>query len=183
MTMGTQYKVGIDSNCLTLLIEAVDPDYDSVMDNAQLAEEKKAILRIFFYVGITYYVGPTVEKEYKSIKNNEKYQKHCSICDNLLLDGPWRLNNSFLLERSQMFKTHHSGQEDCDILAETEEMSLDILLTNDKNFINRLASITKSVKLIKPSRFWLSLGVPKGSKTILRPAHSNPLFHKTWWRW
>lgn len=176
-------SVGIDSNTLTLLIEAVDPDYDPLADFIPLAEEKKSILRAFLYQGIAYYVGPTVEEEYKKIRDNEKYQAHVSFCNTLLLDGPWQLNFSSLTERAKALRGYHSGQKDCDILAEAEEMGLDVLLTNDNNFLRHLGRISKSVKVVRPSQFWDSLDVPKGTIPTLLPTDSNPLLKKSWWHW
>jgi hypothetical protein len=72
-------RVGIDSNALTLLIEAVDPNFDPRADSVDLAEEKKAILRAFLYKRIAYYIGPTVEAEYKKIKINEKIPGTCLV--------------------------------------------------------------------------------------------------------
>jgi predicted nucleic acid-binding protein len=176
-------NVGIDSNTLTLLIEAVDPSYDPCADSVQLAEEKKAILRIFLYKGIAYYVGPTVETEYRKIKVNEKYQAHVSFCNNLLLDGPWQLNSYSLSKRAQTFRGYHSGQKDCDILAEAEEMRLDVLLTNDNDFLKHLGCVSKSITIVRPSQFWVSLGVHKGTAPVWGPSNSNPLLQKTWWHW
>ena len=175
--------VGIDSNTLTLLIEAVDPNYNPMADSILLAEEKKSILRAFLYQGIAYYVGPTVEKEYQKIRNNEKFQAHVSFCNHLLLDGPWQLNSSSITKRAKILKSFHSGQKDCNILAEAEEMSLDVLLTNDNNFLKHLGCISKSVKVVRPSQFWNLLDIPKGTKPKWLPTDSNPLLNKSWWHW
>jgi predicted nucleic acid-binding protein len=176
-------NIGIESNTLTLLIEAVDPEYDPSADSLQLAEEKKAILRAFLYKGIAYYVGPTVEAEYKKIKDNVKYQAHVSFCNALLLEGPWHLDSSSIKQRAQTLSDYHSGQKDCYILAEAEEMHLDVLLTNDKDFLKHLGHVSKSITVVRPSQFWASLGVPKGTAPAWWPADSNPLLQKTWWHW
>ena len=176
-------NIGIDSNTLTLLIEAVDPEYDPSTDSSQLAEEKKAILRAFLYKRILYHVCPTVETEYKKIKNNVKYQAHVSFCNVLLLEGPWELDASSIKQRVQALSCYHSGQKDCYILAEAEEMHLDALLTNDNAFLKHLGPISKSMMVVKPSQFWASLDVPKGAALGWRPSESNPLLQKTWWLW
>lgn len=176
-------NIGIDSNTLTLLIEAVDPVYDPSADSLQLAEEKKALLRAFLYKGIAYHVGPTVEAEYKRIRNNVKYQAHVSFCAVLLLEGPWQLDSSSIKQRAQALSGYHSGQKDCYILAEAEEMRLDALLTNDNGFLKHLGPVSKSLTVVRPSQFWASLGVPKGVAAAWCPSDSNPLLQKTWWHW
>ena len=168
------------SRCLLRqLIPISNPRADSV----ELAEEKKAILRAFLYKRIAYYIGPTVEAEYKKIKINEKYQAHVSFCDILLLGGPWQLNSPSLKQRTQTLRSYHSGQKDCDILAESEEMGLDLLLTNDKNFLKHLGHVSKAITIVRPSQFWASLEVPQGTAPAWRPTDSNPLLQKTWWHW
>jgi predicted nucleic acid-binding protein len=176
-------NVGIDSNALTLLIEAVDPDYNPCADSLLLAEEKKAILRAFLYKGIPYHVCPTVETEYKKIKNNAKYEAHVSFCNALLIEGSWQLDSSSVRQRAQALGRYHNGQEDCDILAEAEEMHLDVLLTNDNGFLKHLGPVSKSIAVVRPSQFWESLCVPKGAASVWRPKASNPLLQKTWWLW
>lgn len=176
-------EIGIDSNILTLLIEAVDPAYDPSADSLQLADEKKAILRIFLYKGIAYCVGPTVETEYKKIKDNFRLQSHVSFCNTLLHSGLWYLNDSTIKRRSVSLGTYHNGEKDCYILAEAEEMHLDVLLTNDNDFLKHLGPVSKSVKIVRPSHFWTSLSVSKGTAPDWMPADSNPLQQKTWWRW
>jgi predicted nucleic acid-binding protein len=181
----TQYEpdIGIDSNTLTLLIEAVDPDYDPSSDSPQLVEEKKAILRVFLYQGIAYHVGPTVEAEYKKIQDNRRFQAHVSFSKALLRDGPWQLNFSSIKQRAVSLGAYHNGLKDCYILAEAEEMHLDALLTNDNDFLKHLGPVSKSTMLVRPSQFWDSLGVPKGTAPTWLPSNGNPLLQKTWWRW
>src|SRR5665647_3551230 len=173
-------NIGIDSNTLTLLVEAVDPKYDPASDSVLLAEEKKAILRIFLYKGIAYQVGPTVDAEYREIKDNLKFEAHVEF-SNALLHQPWQLDLSSIKQRAQALSNYHSGRKDCYILAEAEEMQLNVLLTNDNNFIKHLGPVSKSVTLFRPSQFWDSLGVPKGANPTWQPADSNPLRVKTWW--
>lgn len=50
------HKIGIDSNCLTYIVDALDLAYNPGEDNPSLAIEKISILRLFLYKGLVYYV-------------------------------------------------------------------------------------------------------------------------------
>jgi len=46
--------IGLDSNSLTYLVEALDPTYDLSIDHSPLKPERIAIVRIYFYKGVAY---------------------------------------------------------------------------------------------------------------------------------
>jgi predicted nucleic acid-binding protein len=93
------------------------------------------------------------------------------------------VDSSAIKQRAQALGRYHSGQKDCDILAEAEEMHLDVLLTNDNGLLKHLGPVSKSIAVVRPSQFWASLCVPKGATAAWHPRDSNPLLQKTWWLW
>ena len=81
------------------------------------------------------------------------------------------------------YMSDHSRENDCRILAEAKDLDLDVLLSYDRNFVKRLSGVEKAVTLIRPSDYWVSLGIPRGATPETVPANSNPLAAESWWRW
>lgn len=174
-----QPKIGLDSQCLSYLLDAI-VDIEEPFDS--LAEEKKALIRIWLYPPVTYYVTETVLSETEGIKGKERRDFHKSFIDTLFLDSPIR-NPSAVNNRANALSAFHSGTKDCRVLAEAEDQELDFLLTYDKNFLKHLSPASISVKVTKPSPYWADLRIPKGAKPQTVPHHTNPLSRKKWWRW
>ncbi len=68
--------VGIDSNALTYLLDAMDETYGLRIDPAAIAPERLAMIRCFFYADCSFWVSPTVRAEYLRIGDREKQAKH-----------------------------------------------------------------------------------------------------------
>lgn len=172
--------MGIDSNALTYLVEALAPTYDPSLDHSPLKPERIAVVRIYFYKGDTYNVTPTVRSEYLRIRNSTSKDLHDRLCQFLLLD-PWNLNQTAVHNRASALQAHHSDPDDCSIVAEAEFMGLQALLTCDSALITHLSPRT-NVHIIRPSDYWNSLGIRPGNQPIVAPAPSNPLSALNWWR-
>lgn len=175
--------IGIDANALTYLVEALLPGYDPENDSSDLAEERIAMLRIYFYRDEPYYVLPSVKVEYKKIPNELTRDQHESIHWILLLDYNWKLDASKLNNRKQELLKHHTEDKDCQIVAEAELAGFEILLTCDVDLRKRLESRTNNLRILTPKEYWDSLEIPRGEKPEFQPTRSNPLFYAKWWRW
>lgn len=173
--------VAIDSNALTYLIEAKEPGYDPATDKAEIATERLGMLRAFFYGGCSFWISPTVEREYNKIRDPQRHLRHQRTAMFLLRDDPLDADSYLLEIRVRELLTHHGDENDCRILAEAEFKGLDTLLSCDQELLNRLGDHT-SVGVRRPSEFWSSLGIRAGSKPLVEPAPSNPLAGVTWWR-
>jgi hypothetical protein len=181
-------KVGIDSNALTYLIQATEPEYNPSNDEIVNAEEKIAMVRLFFYIENPFFVPPTVKEEYQKINNPGWRIEHDDICSHMLLDPKWELDESVVKIKEDFFYPFHKKKNDCRILAECDVGDkrwgpLDILVSADGDFVNRLAIKTKYVCLMKPSEYWESLKIPTGTKPIRSPRYDNPLFREIWHIW
>jgi predicted nucleic acid-binding protein len=175
-------KISIDSNSHTYLIEAVCPDYEPEKDNSGLFEERRSMIRILLYRHQPFYVLPTVQEEYKRIKNLNWKEEHEEFTNILLLDYRGKLDNNKIAMRKKALLFYHNKEIDCQILAEAEAAGMDIILTCDQRFIKRLGSQTLNVKILKPTEYLEKLNIPPGTKPIWRPAPSNPLSKKKWWK-
>ncbi|MBS0299664.1 MAG: hypothetical protein JSR32_07005 [Proteobacteria bacterium] len=179
MKKSQQPKIGLDSQCLSYLLDAIE-GIEEPLDS--LAEEKKALIRIWFYPPVTYYVTETVISEVKAIKVKERQDFHKNFIDVLFLDfavcNPVTANN-----RADALSAFHSGKNDCRILAEAEDQELDFLLTYDTKFLKHLSLESKSVRVTQPSLYWTNLQIPKGAEPQTVPHPSNPLSNQKWWRW
>ncbi len=173
--------IAIDSNVFTFLVSAIEVDYDPAHDRADLAAEKVAILRIYFYTGEPYYIVPTVEKEYKDIVEHIKRNNHEEVHAVLMLDFVSVIEENDIKQRADLYFRYHPEAKDCRILAEAELGGIEVLLTFDSKLINRLRQNTISIKLMRPSEYWQALSIPSGAQPAVAPHRTNPLSSKTWW--
>jgi hypothetical protein len=67
---------------------------------------------------------------------------------------------------------------DCRVVAETEFAGLEVLLSSDRR-LRRLQPFT-TIKILRPSEFWRSLGITRKPETFLAPASENPNYGKAW---
>jgi len=174
-------EVAIDSNALTYLVEAMDPNYDPANDEPTLAVERISMLRTFIYAGIPFYVLPQVMKEYNRIPKFEWRNIHESTVGALLEDVLIDSQDNDIQKRKTEFMSFHPKNKDCQILAEAEAMDISSLLTRDNDFKNRLSSHT-TIRIVYPSEFWNDLNIATGAKPKSSPRESNPLFGKSWWK-
>jgi len=185
---GTELKVGVDSMALTYLVLAMQPSYDPAMDDERLAEERIAIFRLYLHTVETFFVPPTVLKEYQPIRDSEWREQHRGICEVLLFDYPWKVEEQAVDQRKEFYLKFHNKEKDCQMVAESEIGDigfggLDVLLTNDDGLLKHLSGKTQTLNLIKPSEYWQSLAIPKGTRPRTVPHATNPLAKKTWWKW
>lgn len=172
--------VGVDSNVLSYLVEALASEYDPSVDHSSLKSERIAIVRMYFYKALSYYVTSTVRFEYQRIRSTVRRDLHDRLCQFLLLD-PWSLNQTAHHKRTSDLLAHHNDRDDCSIVAEAESMGLQALLTCDGDLITHLGPLT-SVVIIRPSDYWKSIGIRPGVRPLIAPALSNPLSTLNWWR-
>lgn len=175
-------KVSIDSNALSYLVDAMMNGKKPIGNEA---DEKIALLRTYLYRKDILYVSPTVKEEYENIKDEKKRRDHQEITE-ILLGEILELDNCLVKKRATEYYQYHSGnndEKDCRILAEAEIGGYDLLLTYDQDFYKRLYHKTHIIKMMKPSDFWDSLGIPQNSRPVIAPHPTNPLSKETWWRW
>jgi predicted nucleic acid-binding protein len=171
--------VGLDSQCLSYLLDGIEGVSEPT---DALVEEKKALLRSWFYKPGTFVLTETVISEVGRIRSINRREFHQSFIRTLFLDYPVR-DLTAVQARALKFEVYHSGFSDCMILAEAEELGLDFVLTYDHDFWRRLSSVSETTKLMKPSTYWANLGIIKGAKPVTMPHHTNPLSEQSWWRW
>jgi rRNA-processing protein FCF1 len=172
-------RVGLDSQCLSYLVDCIEGISEPT---GRLAGEKKSLLRSWWYVPGTFTIPETVISEVAKIQNIDRRKFHENFFQTLFLDYPVR-DLAAVQARAKQFEVYHPDPCDCRILAEAEELHLDYVLTYDRKFLKRLSTVSSTTKLSKPSSYWISLGIPKGAKTVTEPSPTNPLSKETWWRW
>ena len=174
-------EVAIDSNALTYLVEAMEPNYDPANDDPSLAVERISMLRTFLYTGTPFYVLPQVRKEYNNIPRYEWRNIHASTVGVLLEEIFIENQDNAIQKRKTEFMSFYPKNKDCQVLAEAEAMNMSSLLTRDDNFINRLSPHT-TIQMVYPSEFWNNLNIVSGAELKTFPLESNPLFGKSWWK-
>ena len=174
-------EIGIvlDSQCLSYLIDAT-VNFDE--PTGDLAEEKKALIRIWFYQPETFWVTETVVSECANISNTKRRKLHESFIKPLFVDLPIR-DKSLVRKRAVAYMLFHPKENDCGILAEAVDQGAKVVLSYDGDFLKRLASVESLVSLLKPSEYWARLDIQPGSSPINVPHESNPLSTKGWWKW
>ena len=85
--------------------------------------------------------------------------------------------------RYQWYLLLHPKERDCRILSEAEDFDLNVLLTYDFDFLQRLQGQSPTVALLRPSALWQQLGIPRGTRPEKAPHPTNPLSQETWWEW
>ncbi len=172
--------VGLDSQCLSYFLDSIEQVSEPV---DALASEKKALVWIWFYMSRgTYFVSETVMAEVARIRAIPRREFHESFVLTLFHDYPVQ-NRTMVCLRSEELMTTHPRQNDCRILAEAEDLHLQFLLTYDEDFLKRLGGLTSPVKLLKPSSYWKSLQIKRGTEPRTSPHATNPLSRQNWWRW
>ena len=173
--------VGLDSNIVTYLAEAMATGYDPEDDpDANLAQQRIAALRVFLHVG-GLYVPPTAVLEIAGIRDAAKRQYHEMVQSALLIELT-DLDKSAIEHRTAAFLSLHPDEADCRILAESEAAGLSHLLTNDGRFADRLNEATE-MTILTPTALWAQLDIPTGHRPRWEPAPANPLAQQEWWRW
>jgi hypothetical protein len=171
-------QVGVDSQCLSYVIDAfsgISAPTDS------LYKQKLALIRLFFYCPGTLWVTSTVTTECSRIRNICRAELHASFIG--VLFGEIPLNDSSdIIQRAEMLKIHHSGENDCIIVAEAENVGHTTLLSFDRRLVRHLTPYTK-VRLIDPAKYWDELSIPHGIKADKIPHITNPLSSENWWHW
>ncbi len=181
MTIETQrVDIGLDSNVLTYLVEAMDSGYDPSRDCLKLRAERVATIRVFLYVG-DLFVPPTAGAEIEAIPGSARRTYHKMVRD-VLVSGLVNIDNVAVTRRAADFFAKHPAQADCEILAEAEIGGFSHLLTFDTKFRTRLDKDTP-VTIATPSDFWDGLNLPRGVSPRWEPQPPNPLASEVWWRW
>ncbi|MFH1674448.1 MAG: type II toxin-antitoxin system VapC family toxin [Pseudomonadota bacterium] len=172
-------KVGLDSQCLSYLLDAINGIGEPT---DELADERKALIRVWFYTPGTFYLSETVVAECGRIRNISRRELHESFVQVLFLDPPVQYR-VLVGSRVSALLAIHPMANDCRVLAEAEDLELDALLTYDKTFLQRLAPASLTVALVTPAVYWARLGIPKGARPETVPHNRNPLSKESWWRW
>jgi len=175
----TAQRVGLDSQCLSYLIDAASAVSEPT---DPLADQRKALLRAWFYGPGRFFVSETVLSECARIRGTDRRQLHESFGAITYWGLPVR-DAGAVARREAEFARLHPKASDCRILAEAEDLVLDTLLTYDAQLVKRLSSVSPTVTLATPMSFWLGLGIPRGTSPHSIPHATNPLSGQSWWRW
>jgi len=171
-------RVALDSNCVSYVVAAFSEIAEPAGD---LAAEKKALFRSYFYLVNCFWVTPEVRKECAEIPGVEQKLLHEQFFSSLFpTANPNDPERVFSLTNA--FATRHTKLRDCRILAEANAAQLDALLSFDRKFVSKLTAIASPVQLMRPSEFWQKYKPPPGARPLNRPDASNPLAAQVWWR-
>jgi len=169
--------VAIDTNVVIFLCDAFEGQYTPQTDNDDFVRpERMAIFRTFLFYGSWLRVSPKVASQVKREIQNKIALVHLRKIPSRDLTGQ-DINGL-----AKSYNVHHSGFDDCLILAEAELSGCDYLLTFDKTFKRKLESKTK-IKIEFPSVFWNDNAPHKGTKPTLFPTWDNPKIQQDWYLW
>ena len=172
-------RIALDSNCVTYVIDTMNSADEP---SGSLAIEKLALFRSYLYLQDTFYVLPTVIKEYEKISNDKRRKLHCDFVSPLFHEV--QIDNYHAVEQLAIsYGNNHAGLNDCLILSEAKASNMDVLLTYDENFLKHLSPLISKVKVLRPSEFWVNTNIPHGAVPDKQPHKTNPLSNKSWWNW
>lgn len=175
----TEPRVGLDSQCLTYLLKGIAGN-DEPTDC--LGGEKKALLRSWFYTSVIFVLTGTVISEARKIPDIDLLELHESFILTHFREDPVR-NLAEVEAKAALFEKKHLGSNDCLILAEAVDLGLDLMLTYDFSFLSDFSDASNTTKLRKPTDYWASLDIARGTSPVRVPHHTNPLSEQWWWRW
>ncbi|MBT3071982.1 type II toxin-antitoxin system VapC family toxin [Rhodomicrobium sp. Az07] len=173
--------VALDSNAMTYLIDGLNCVSGPPLGPE--SESKRALVQSFLYLPdcSCFHLTPTVEVEYKRIKDRLKRDNHDSwAMVHFLSVHPILDQNQFIIRVHQL-QMHHRGHGDCKVLAECEMSGIKALVTRDREFKERLAPQAVGVRVYTPLEYWRSLGIAPGTPPRRIPKHNNPLSRTDWW--
>ncbi len=172
-------NISLDANALTFLIEAIDPQYNPLYDKQLNYLQRISTIRIFLNDGSSCGILPQVVKEvgdiceYKTRVTAEptdeiSFHKVTLQCSDLDLQ-----------KRTEELLQIHPKKNHCILLAEAEFAGIDVLLTRDELFRNRLNPLS-NVEIIFPSDYLALMNMQQDTKPEFRAPESNPLLGKSW---
>jgi hypothetical protein len=174
--------IALDSNAMTYWIDALSSVPGPPAEPNSVA--KLALARIFFWMpqDSCFHYVPTVEAEYRAIKDRAKRDNHLSWA--MVLISPVRPlpDITEVDRRAAELMRFHECEKDCRIVAECELTEILTLITCDSRFLKRLKTKTR-IRLCIPSEYWDLMAVPKGTRPKQVPHETNPLSKCTWWHW
>ncbi len=176
--MTNKANIGLDSQCYTYLISALENLYEPT---DIISEEKKCLVRIFFYCSLPFWLSPKVVDEYNKITDATKLQMHQSWHGVHFLNFNPLPNPNKVEELTKDFKTHHPKDNDCTIIAEYKLYGINTVLSYDADLIKNLQN--SGLSIIRPSEYWTSTNIPKGARPQVVPHGTNPLSNQSWWHW
>lgn len=172
--------IGFDSNVLTAFLLA-NNGKPAEHEADPLAPERLATYRLFLYCRP--FVLPSVTVEAGLIPDGAKLEEHLRFIAFTFAElNPDDYQQERIKERAAALKKFHSGDLDCQIVAEAEVGEVPILVSLDSKLIVRLSPHT-SVRLRRPTELWSDLAIPPGTPSKWVPGLGHPLEHETWWRW
>jgi len=172
-------KIALDSNCLTYLINACE---SKLGIDPSIAEEGIALIRIWFYLDERYFISKQVLDECGPIGDNALRDMHLAFANRTYFGLETKAPATVEAHVNQ-YLSIHPRKKDCRVLAEAEDMGVDILLSYDNDFISHLGRYSDSVRIMRPSDYWKLVQMPRGTAPKVRPHVSNPLANKTFWLW
>ncbi len=107
MTKDHHPRVGLDSQCLSYLLDAM---FGVTEPTDTLANEKKALIRIWFYTPETYYASETVVSEAKAIQEPVRRELHEGSLRVLFLDPPLQDRASVEARTVQLAASHQKNE-------------------------------------------------------------------------
>lgn len=159
---------------MTYLVNAIGVDgYDPAQDNSGLTDERIAMSRLFMYGDCKLWVPSVVRSETTDIPPGELQDAHNRMTWYQLLDHDSDAAEFAIERRVSELLQRHGGANDNRVVAETEAMELDYLITRDDRLKNRLQAFTK-VRILRPTELWNALGIKCAPRHAMVPAPDNP---------
>jgi len=175
--------IALDSNTMTYWIDAMNSVTGPPADPC--GAEKSALARIFFWMpdGSGFNLTPTVEAEFRVIRDGAKLDDHVSwalvmLCPVRPVPDPDEVE-----ARAIELAKFHKDANDCRIVAQCELTEIITLLTCDGPLLKNLSAEARGAQLCRPTEYWARMSVEKGARPVRVPLETNPMSRCDWWRW
>jgi hypothetical protein len=167
-------KVAFDRDVLLLFLRAVAGEEST-------GREALAALRIVLYAA-TPYIVPTISREIEEdgtpVERDWRSQQQLAE----IVDATDTYHGC-VTTMTYRYMDYHSDPRECRVVVEAECAQLDAFLTLNNELTKALAPRAEQIAIMRPSDYWASVNVPRGTEPRWTPGPGHPLLGLDWWRW
>jgi hypothetical protein len=173
------YQVVVDGNCVSYWLDALDAVVAPHPEDP-LADQKLALVRIFYYWPWVMSFTPTIRTEIEAISDPGRLKTHKQWID-IHLRELLAPNAERLAHAQDDLAGSDVNETDAKWLCEAIAHDSTMAITWDQPLLNQSAGLT-AIEVVSPATAWSTLSVPNGADARIAPSPTNPLSQQDWWK-
>ena len=173
------YPVVVDGNCVSYWLDALDAVV-APQEEDPLADQKMALVQIFYYWPWVMSFTPTIRTEIEAITDPARLQTHQQWIG-IHLRELLAPNSERLAQAQDELAGSDVNETDAEWLCEAIAHDSTMAITWDQPLLNQSAGLT-AIEVVSPATAWSTLSVPNGAEARIAPSPTNPLSQQDWWK-